>query len=55
MAEIAVECAKGKHTVEKVLYSAWGKDQRRELVARVNAARMKDAVDPVVKFQASNK
>ncbi len=53
MAQVALECGKARHTCEKVLYSAWGKEQRRELVTRVNALRMQEAVDPLVKFQAA--
>lgn len=50
--QIAAQVGKALHTVDKVLYSPWGKEQRREIAARVSEATLKEAVDPIVKFQA---
>jgi hypothetical protein len=45
----------GKHpkTVEAVLYSAWGKEQRREIESMAAQRGRLAAVDPIVKAQAA--
>jgi plasmid stabilization system protein ParE len=53
MRDIAVQVGKAEPSVAKVLYGAWGKEQRREIQARAYEERMAEAVDPAVKFQAA--
>lgn len=50
--DIAAQVGKAEPSVAKVLYGAWGKEQRREIQARAAEAALQAAVDPVVKFQA---
>ena len=52
-ADIQAEVGKSERSVERVLYGAWGREQRREIEARAYEARMAEAIDPVVKFQAA--
>lgn len=51
--EIAVQVGRSEDRVGKVLYGAWGQEQRREIEARAYEARMAEVVDPVVKFQSA--
>lgn len=51
--DIVAEVGKAHVTVERALYSAWGREQRREIEARAAEVALASAVDPVVKAQAA--
>lgn len=51
--DIVKDVGKAQVTVERALYSSWGREQRREIEARASESALAACVDPIVKAQAA--